>query len=720
MSLPAPNLDNRTFQDIVDDVKRQVGLRCPEWTDHNVSDPGITLLELFAYITESTLFQINQVPEKNHIRFLELLGVKLEMPRPAATELRYLLTRPVEDREGAEFQGITVPRDTVASTLRTETEDPIEFLTDFDLPLGRPRLTDVVALPAAVSDAEGVRTTEGTRPFDFESPDLYAPPAPDSLLADPAYRIYDDTPAEGDRLLLGFAADVSGHVLDLEFDVAEKAGVGMVRGYPNQAWEVWDRVDGQWRRLDPLSDTTLGFAQKGVVRLELPHGLGMQTVAGVKDRFWARVRYTELPADLPLSDGREVRPYAESPAIRGVVARTVGGHVPATNCVRVYDEALGESDGKPGQRFRTRHAPIFELDPGDRVLTGPPGAESDRSDWTEWRAHDDFSESGPEAHPFVADPLTGEITFGPQLARPDGGEPDRYGAVPPKGHTIVLTSYAFGGGTIGNVRNGQICVDKANLPYVASVVNPLAARNGLDLETVERAKMRATKILKVRNRAVTAEDYEALARERDDVGRAVCLQPLAYRPDDRKGIPPGTVELLVVPALGDVSLPRVADLVVPPEALSKVQAHLDERRLLTTVLKVREPRYVFVETDITLVADPRLDAETVAGAVRERLARFLHPLTGGPDGGGWPFGRRLKLADIYVQISGVPGVAYLLGTEIYAYRVGHPSTGRFREAEKMDLLKGLDLAPDETLCSRDHIVRPIPLTAKDFETRLGR
>src|SRR5205807_6320292 len=96
MSLPSPNLDDRSFQDIVDDVKRQIGLRCPEWTDHNVSDPGVTLIELFAWMTEMMMFRMNQVPEKNYIKFLEMLGVTLEPPAPARTDLRFRLSRPIE------------------------------------------------------------------------------------------------------------------------------------------------------------------------------------------------------------------------------------------------------------------------------------------------------------------------------------------------------------------------------------------------------------------------------------------------------------------------------------------------------------------------------------------------------------------------------------------------------------------------------------------------
>src|ERR1700710_429951 len=102
MSLPSPNLDNRTFQEIVDDVKRQIGRRCPEWTDHNVSDPGVTLIELFASMTEMMLYQLNQVPEKNYLKFLEMIGISLESPAPAQTELRFRLSRPIEDLEGEE------------------------------------------------------------------------------------------------------------------------------------------------------------------------------------------------------------------------------------------------------------------------------------------------------------------------------------------------------------------------------------------------------------------------------------------------------------------------------------------------------------------------------------------------------------------------------------------------------------------------------------------
>jgi predicted phage baseplate assembly protein len=75
MPLPVPNLDDRKFQDILDEARRLIPRYCPEWTDHNLSDPGITLLELFAWMTDMLLYRLNRVPEKNYLKFLDLIGV---------------------------------------------------------------------------------------------------------------------------------------------------------------------------------------------------------------------------------------------------------------------------------------------------------------------------------------------------------------------------------------------------------------------------------------------------------------------------------------------------------------------------------------------------------------------------------------------------------------------------------------------------------------------
>ncbi len=74
MPLPTPHLDDRHFQQFVDDAKRYIQQRAPEWTDHNVSDPGITLIEAVAYMSDQLMYRLNRVPDKNHLAFLDLLG----------------------------------------------------------------------------------------------------------------------------------------------------------------------------------------------------------------------------------------------------------------------------------------------------------------------------------------------------------------------------------------------------------------------------------------------------------------------------------------------------------------------------------------------------------------------------------------------------------------------------------------------------------------------
>src|SRR5205085_1066542 len=90
-----PILDDLRFQrDLVDEAKRRIIRYCPEWTDYNVSDPGVTLIELFAWMTEMITYRLNLVPEKNYIRFMDLLGIKLQPANSARAEIFYAFARP--------------------------------------------------------------------------------------------------------------------------------------------------------------------------------------------------------------------------------------------------------------------------------------------------------------------------------------------------------------------------------------------------------------------------------------------------------------------------------------------------------------------------------------------------------------------------------------------------------------------------------------------------
>lgn len=705
MSLPAPNLDSRKFQEIVDDVKRQIGLRCPEWTEHNVSDPGVTLLELFAYMTEMALFRLNQVPEKNYIKFLEMLGISLEMPEPARTQLRFSLSRPIENVDGGEDNEILLrANEVVASTLRTDNEEAIEFTIEHNLSMVRPRLSWMLAMPAQNQlPPDDIGTA---RKLDFDSDGT---------------KIYSDQPTQGDCLYFGFENDVSANVVELALECVTAAAVGLNEDYPAQVWEYWDNGTGGWERAEIVEDTTRGFNRDGRVVVAMPRPMADRNLGGQRGH-WIRVRYTTSPDDLPPRGIEQVvpDPYEASPELISVRARTIGGTASGANATVVRGERLGLSDGTPGQVFKLRYSPVLRPRPDETLIVGALGI--DEEEWVEWTQVADFSESNADDLHFVLDGLTGEVLLGPSILQPDGSN-RQYGAIPEKGMSLAFRSYRIGGGTEGNVREGKIRILKSAIPYIADVSNPIVASGGQDLETLERAKLRTKEVLRIRNRAVTCEDYEFLAgKASSGVGRAHCIQPTTHPARSKRPlVRPGTVRVLLIPQLSsDLLAPRPIDLRVPSIVVDEVTRYLDERRLLTATLDVGEPEYVFLSTEIRLVADPRANPETVARRVEEALFRFFHPLTGGPSGDGWPFRRTITLADIYATVGSIKGVAFLLDARISSSRIQNKEDGLLGLESVVSNAEGLPLADGEMVCSRNHTIRVVPMSSVGAEEAASR
>src|SRR5690625_2497547 len=124
--LPAPDLDDRRFQDLVDDAKRRIQASCPEWTDHNVSDPGVTLVETFAHMVDELSYRLNRGPDRLYLTFLDLIGVQLHPPAAATVDLTYWLSAP-------QTEDVRVAAGSQACTPRQENEDPVVFATLRDL-----------------------------------------------------------------------------------------------------------------------------------------------------------------------------------------------------------------------------------------------------------------------------------------------------------------------------------------------------------------------------------------------------------------------------------------------------------------------------------------------------------------------------------------------------------------------------------------------------------
>ncbi len=89
MSLPIPDLDNKRFAQLVEEARKLIPGYSSEWTDHNLSDPGITLIDLFAWLSEIALYRTNLVTENHRLKYLQLLGVKPQPAKQARVDLTF-------------------------------------------------------------------------------------------------------------------------------------------------------------------------------------------------------------------------------------------------------------------------------------------------------------------------------------------------------------------------------------------------------------------------------------------------------------------------------------------------------------------------------------------------------------------------------------------------------------------------------------------------------
>jgi len=215
---------------------------------------------------------------------------------------------------------------------------------------------------------------------------------------------------------------------------------------------------------------------------------------------------------------------------------------------------------------------------------------------------------------------------------------------------VLALSYRYGGGKRGNVAARAIATLLSPVDGIdgGKVENLFAAVGGRDEELLADAKKRARQMLRTRDRAVTVEDFEEIARQAGNVKRAGAL-PLAH-PQFPGVQVPGAVTVIVVPD-GEGPAP------VPSEALLRTVCDaLDKRRLLGTELFVVAPRYVSVSVSAQIVVRDDVSPATVRQGVEAAIANYLHPLRGGDDGAGWPFGGALRYSKLVQKVFAVQGV----------------------------------------------------------------
>jgi predicted phage baseplate assembly protein len=622
MALPAPDLDDRRFQDFVDDAKRLVQRRCPEWTDHNVHDPGVTLIEAVAAMADQLVYRLNRVPDRLHLAFLDLVGVRLHPPAAARVPLTFWLS-------AAQPDPVVVAEGTEVATRRTPGSEPVCFCTAAQLTIAP---VSLVELRTVLADG----TVRDHR---------------DDRAAGRRVRLFDDPPAVGDALMVGLDQAAPSTAVAVRLD-CRIDGIGVDPTNPPLRWEAWTGAD--WAPCTVDRDSTGGFNVPGEVVVHVPAGHTASLVGGLR-AGWLRA--------VVVAPREGATAYSSSPTLSSVDVAAVGGTVEGVHAELVPGEDIGVSEGVPAQRFQLRRAPVLlGYRPVTVEVSSPEG-------WQPWQVVDDFASSGPDDPHVVVDAALGQVELGPVVRLADGGA-TQYGAVPRHGATLRVGPYLTGGGAAGNVATGVLCVLRSSIPYVARVENRYPARGGRDPETVDEARARGALAVRSRGRAVTADDFEHVARDAaPGLARVRCVPA--------EDGPPGDVRLLVVPTLGGVGRVPFEALRPADDDLAKVAVAVDERRLVGTRVLVEPPTY----QGVTVVARLRAGATHGADAVQQQamaaLHRFLSPTVGGPDGTGWPFGKPLRYGEVFAVLQQVPGVETVEDVRLFP---ADPVTGERGEA----------------------------------------
>jgi hypothetical protein len=437
-------------------------------------------------------------------------------------------------------------------------------------------------------------------------------------------------------------------------------------------WEYWNgRV---WTNLYP-KDETRNFTRSGSIEFSGPKEMTAKREFG-SESFWIRGRL-------------EMGSYSKSPWCLDLRTNTA----PSINAETVRNEVIAYSDGTPDQTYNFGRYPVLK---GQKMLVRENEAPTRRDAkvimkeegddsirevkddngntvevWVRWHEVDSFYNSSATSRHYTLDPITGEIKFGDGIR----------GMIPPMGaDNIVAEEYRTGGGTVGNVGASSLVVLRQSVAYVESTYNPYAATGGSDKETIDEAKLRGPQVIKNRYRAVTVEDFEWLAlRASGSVARAKCM------PSSRK---PGEVTLLIIPKGGTGTEDMGAKPLPTPELLRRVKDFLDERRLITTRLNVNKPRFTEVSVDIDVVMKPLgPKGEGLKREMENAIRKHVNPLTGGPDGKGWPFGRTLMKSDLIKVVEAVSGVDFVESCKLY-------------NEDKKSFLEKIEVSEDELI----HIV----------------
>jgi hypothetical protein len=390
------------------------------------------------------------------------------------------------------------------------------------------------------------------------------------------------------------------------------------------------------------------------------------TTTAARDEDTGEEILFETLAAVPLSQGRW------DPDLAAWVFKA-----PAVNTIQIEEEFLGFGTGQPDQELALKSTPIFLDRENERYWGNPVVTVDDGVSVTPWEYRRDLLDSGGSDARFTVEHLANIVRF---------GDAD-HGAMPPEGAKIFC-SYRQLGGTRGNVKAKRITQLKNPIPGIAdialvTVFNEYRAEGGVDEEKLDDLLSRGLRLMTERSRAVSQEDFEALAKQAAP-GKVARVKAVFDRNLENiaASAAEAHVSVIALPA-ADYLWPEEPSLAGPLESDAVLLRHgcsdlagamagrrtknlhldilafLDQRRLVTTMLHVVGPSFTPLSLRMTVQAKQGMNVTALPGDIRKKIGRFLDPYAGWLDGEGWPFGRKVYRSELYQQIEGIEGVDHV-------------------------------------------------------------
>lgn len=670
-----PKLDDQKYSEIVEAAKRRIPVIFPEWTDFNEHDPGITIIELFAWLKEMQQYTLDRIPDSTREAMLLLAGAEPYNPAPA--EVRLVFSGEAPEKLPAGSYAVSA--------------DGTEFMLDEPFTGQRFSVRSIFMSSAeGFVDVTGISSEPGTAFYPFGTE-----------LECSGRCLYIETDAPVNELSLDIMTEDRCEVKRNPYDGADGAPRKMV-------WEYSMRSG--FRSCTVVQDETHGLAFPGRIKLRTGSDFAAYSEQVPSAGIWlrARVEYSgceDMPlisgiytntmeltqkhrectfSDVRMHDGiAELENVAAVSGERMVMLRDEHGwfDIPDPECeltgssVR-FDlsqySGITAADGAPDVRvisctreFAGRivyssdglSCQEFPFDPDGTVLTDELRIMvKDRSDseiprWNEYSYIDDLARAGASDRVFTFDEKRRVIVFGD----------NENGEVPPVGSdNIVIISCALTKGAGGNISAGNLTEIRTDSGSYA-VFQPEAASGGRDRESYEASLRRFRYELSDCRRAVSAEDHRRLALRTPGLRIADVRVIPFFDPDDPYASPEKLRTLMTLAVL-PYSRSRYP---MPDSAfLAAVKRHMEKCRLLTVELKTCAPMYVKINISAEIICGTGEVSQVRKNA--EKLLRGKFSIYSGD--GRSRFGEPVREAELTAILSSADGVLAVKNMRISADR----------------------------------------------------